>query len=372
MAGLFGWSSLPSGRVRVPVDELDEVLRTSKVGAGLREVLEALGGELRDLAAARRAEQEELEAMWARARAKPRIQSRPELAAWLDDLRRGGLLARAAASLEMPPSQVLDLAFRVIGELPARGIPLAVLSVECTGDPHALDDGKPLSGLVLRACSRIVGSEAVPADSSARRRLWAELGVHCDPLSSDVLVLGLRPEGSSLLAKHLREAASAGEPRKITLREISQSPIEKLLAERVFVCENPSVVAAAADRLGASCAPLVCTQGVPSVAVWTLLEGLARGGAQVLFHCDFDWGGIRIGNLLAARLQTASWAFSSDDYLAAVARAPELRNLAGSPVEASWDAELSGEMIKTGKAVYEEDVMEELMGQLSEAGRLVE
>ena len=31
----------------------------------------------------------------------------------------------------------------------------------------------------------------------------------------------------------------------------------------VFVCENPSVVAAAADRLGRRCRPLLCTEGSP-------------------------------------------------------------------------------------------------------------
>jgi uncharacterized protein (TIGR02679 family) len=63
----------------------------------------------------------------------------------------------------------------------------------------------------------------------------------------------------------------------------------------VRICENPVVVAAAADELGARCQPLVCVGGQPSAAGWRLLELLAAGGAEFGHHGDFDWGGVRIG-----------------------------------------------------------------------------
>lgn len=67
----------------------------------------------------------------------------------------------------------------------------------------------------------------------------------------------------------------------------------------VRICENPVVVAAAADALGPACPALVCTGGQPSAAVLVLvlvlLRSLTRAGARLSHHGDFDWGGVRIG-----------------------------------------------------------------------------
>ena len=62
------------------------------------------------------------------------------------------------------------------------------------------------------------------------------------------------------------------------------------------VCENPNLVAIAADALGTRCAPLVCTDGMPAAAQRCLLSQLATAGAQTFYHGDFDWPGLHIGN----------------------------------------------------------------------------
>lgn len=364
LAGLLGWHRVPEGRARVVLADLDRALRHSRVGTDLPAVLEVLEGPVRDRAAERRAERAAVERMWAAAREHPAVRARPELTAWLSELRGGGLLTRAANALERPLDAVLEQVLDLLGGLPAAGVPLAVLAAGATGDPHALDDGRPLAGLVLRACVHLEDLPALPATAAGRRRLWAAVGVLCDPLSSDVLVLGLIPPGDAMLARHLRQAAAAGEPRRITLRELARQPIRVAGRRTVFVCENPSLVAAAADRLGPDCAPLVCTQGVPSVAVWELLDGLARGGVRIRFHCDFDWGGIRIANLLAARAHTSPWAYDRRHYQAAVDRIQPTTPLTGKPVPSSWDPGLTGAMQHCDRAIYEEDVLDELLGWL--------
>jgi uncharacterized protein (TIGR02679 family) len=120
----------------------------------------------------------------------------------------------------------------------------------------------------------------VPTAAAGRRALLREVGVDRDPLSSDVLVLGLRPEGSARLARHLRESAEDGEPRRITLRELGGPSLGVVPGTTVFVCENPAVVAAAATSLGQQSAAIVCLEGVPSTAATQLLEALHQSGAQ--------------------------------------------------------------------------------------------
>ncbi len=53
----------------------------------------------------------------------------------------------------------------------------------------------------------------------------------------------------------------------------------------MFVCENPSIVEAAADQLGASSHPLICTYGRPDFAAVTVLRSIA---AQAHLHVRAD------------------------------------------------------------------------------------
>lgn len=62
-------------------------------------------------------------------------------------------------------------------------------------------------------------------------------------------------------------------------------------APHIHVCENPSVVIAAADQLGAEALPLVCTNGHPSAAVRRLLIALAERGATIHARADDDPSG---------------------------------------------------------------------------------
>ena len=63
-----------------------------------------------------------------------------------------------------------------------------------------------------------------------------------------------------------------------------------------YVCENPNLVAIAADALGPHCAPLVCTDGMPAASQRAVLSQMVCAGARLRYHGDFDWPGIAIGN----------------------------------------------------------------------------
>jgi uncharacterized protein (TIGR02679 family) len=105
----------------------------------------------------------------------------------------------------------------------------------------------------------------------------------------------------------------------MTIRQLLRHPTHfqpEVIGQTVYVCENPTVVAAAANRLGPRSAPLICTEGQPNTAAQVLLRQLVSAGVQLAYHGDFDWGGIHIGNFIMGRFAATPWRFSTDAYLA--------------------------------------------------------
>ena len=249
----------------------------------------------------------------------------------------------------------------MLGQLPANGVPLGRLAAWATGRAHGLDPDRPLGTLALGAARSLSG---LPDGAGAewRREVWASVGVLRDELSSTVLTLGLTGDERTATGRALAAWHEVGQPAVLTLRQLVRDP--PLSREReVFVCENPVVVATAADRIGVGCRPLVCTGGQPSAATLHLLRALTFAGAAVRYHGDFDWGGLRVGNVVFSRIPASPWRFGAADYRAA---APSGHELSGEPVVASWDGDLAGATGKTGVAVEEEHVVEDLLADLAD------
>ena len=363
LADLLGRAERAGAQVRVSIDELDTALRSSRVAAGLIEVLEELGGPLADSRAERRALEQAWDELYdelAGGSADPAWR-----ADWVDALRRG-TLRRLAGDVGEGRS-VARQALAVLDHLPAAGIQLAVLAARMTGDPHALDPGRgALPVLVLSAVAVQLGLPPdQPADARDRRELWAAVGVRCDPLSVTTLVHGLRVHGGGLLGETLRAHAAAGEPLRLTLRQLGDATLD-VPGGVLFVCENPSVLAAAADDLGAAGAPLLCVEGVPSTATHALLDAL--GEVELRVHTDFDAGGIRIANLLHRRLGAGSWRHEAEDYLTGLASVDSTTPLTGPIDDAVWDHDLSAVMRERGAALHEEQVLGDLLDDLGLPG----
>lgn len=365
LANLLGLREVPlTPRVRLSFANLDVALRDSAIGQSLVDIVTAMFGPIVDLRAEKMQALATRDATWERARV--RAGARPALSGWLEDLRAHGRVVRAATLSQRTEGAILDDTLAVVDRLPAAGVLLPVFALEVLGDAHALDAGRPLAALVLGAAAALTGAPP-PVNAVERRRLWADVGVACDALSTDVLTVGLLPVGGGMLSRHLREASAAGEPRRTTLRELSKERIAVAPDSVVFVCENPSVVAAAADQLGANTRPLVCLEGVPSTAALRLLQGLRESGAELHFHVDFDWGGVRIGNVLLERLPEAKpWRVSAADYVRSLTARRGALELAGPPIDARWDPQLRKVLSQHSLAVLEEQVLSDLLGDLAQ------
>lgn len=107
--------------------------------------------------------------------------------------------------------------------------------------------------------------------------------------------------------------ADEGEPTVLTLRQLIRRP-PSVASAVVRICENPTVLAAAADALGPACPPLICLQGQPSAAALALLRHLYGDGSTFQYHGDFDWGGLRIAGALLRSVPWRPWRYTAADY----------------------------------------------------------
>ena len=358
LAGLLGRPLRQAASMRIDIGALDAALRHGGLADSLHNALEILDGPITNRAAERAFLQDRWDGV---RRACP-----AQLAILLADATGLGLLKRLARNDPDIATQLCEAAQCVLLRLPAAGIARSRLAAEVLGDAHALDSGRPVATLVLAVLRRQRNRDE--ADDTqyeeTARAIWADAGVLINELARPALFLNLPAVGVVL---------AHGKPGYLSLRELLRAPPSWDVAERtVFVCENPNLVAIAADALGEHCAPLACTDGMPSAAQRTLLTQLAAAGARLCYHGDFDWPGVRIGNWVMRQFNAQPWRYQAQDYLAAAGEVDERRRVLGEDMcHADWAVELAAAMQACGRAIDEEARTKVLLADLM-VGRLPE
>jgi uncharacterized protein (TIGR02679 family) len=359
---LLGRTPRRAGSLTVDLGQLDQLVRHAGLARGLADAVVTLTGPVTD----RRAEAARLAREWSRAvaEAEARAADHPALRDWVIATARSGLLRRLSCGDPTEARRLLTRVLDVTDRLPAQPVTtLARLAAETLDDSHALDHGRPEGTLAVRAAAALSGV-GLCDDANGRRDTWASVGVLCDELSAPVLVLNLRADDNSLTSRNLKLHAECGEPARLTVRQLLRheprfSPA--VIGQTVFVCENPAVVAAAADQLGLGSAPLICLDGQRKTAARILLDLLRSAGVELAYHGDFDWGGLHIGNVMVRDHAAHPWRFSTADYETTHGGA----SLRGRPVAASWDAALAPTMRQAGHAVHEEQLLDDLLSDLA-------
>ncbi|MFC9351715.1 TIGR02679 domain-containing protein [Arthrobacter sp. NPDC057013] len=320
----------------------------TKAGADLTGLLTEVGGPLRDKPTERRLV----------AHAKEQMRSDVvDLLAGAGVLRPIAELAVVRRWLGADPQAVAGVVAAAWSALPTQPggshsqldtVGLAEFAGQKLLDPHALDRDHPAGRAVARLLAATfawldqseapgggveavmkkvledaLAAAAVDAAGSvlqARswRGTWTRAGISCDQVSSTVLVLNLPLNGVNPALAEV--TAVAGEPIWLTARMTvepchtamnwtSNTGLPRCQSNGtepdqlvVRVCENPSVIEAAANRLGASCPPLVCLYGRPSSAAWSVLSAVAAEGAQILLSTDRDVAGDQIATEVEARI----------------------------------------------------------------------
>ncbi|MGA2128868.1 MAG: TIGR02679 family protein, partial [Xanthobacteraceae bacterium] len=371
LASLLGRPArLVVGSMQVDVAVIDAALQRAGIAESLCSALEQLDGPIVHAATARG----KLEAAWSDVVDGCR---HPGLAELLQTAAGIGLLKRLSTRDPEAAARLRRRAEAVLERLPANGIPRAQLAADVLGDAHALDSGEATATVVLAVWRRVMAPawEVEDALPDARHRsdmpyevrderardVWARAGVLVNELARPAMFLNL-----PTLDRGNREGL--GEPGYVSLRSLVRSPPRWAVTDRsVFVCENPNLLAIAADALGPRCAPMVCTDGMPAAAQRTLLTQLARAGARLRYHGDFDWPGVRIGNHVMRQCGAQPWRFGAVEYAASVQSAAcPGHPLAGQAVIASWDEVLAPAMQTHQLAIAEEAVAASLLRDLED------
>jgi uncharacterized protein (TIGR02679 family) len=361
LASLLGRPARFSGSMRVDVRVLDDALQRAGIAGSLREALEQIDGPIIHTDTARRS----TEALWSQVVSRC---SHPGLCELLHRSAGLALLKRLSARDTDTAARLCSGAEAVLRALPANGMTRAELAANSLGDAHALDNGRATATLVLTVWRDIIAplaevDETVPGPQEEdgiqpepvderNRDIWARAGVLVNELARPALLLNLPARADA------RFTEASGEPDYASLRFLLRSsPSWNVGGQDVFVCENPNLIAIAANRLGRRCAPMICTDGMPAAAQRALLSQVVRAGARLRYHGDFDWPGLRIANHVIREYAARPWQFGASDYAAAVQMAPRPgRSLEGSPVVPSWDEELGTLMQAHQLSIAEESV----------------
>jgi uncharacterized protein (TIGR02679 family) len=348
LTGLLGRRRSNQQSLRLSHEQLDGALRSAELANDLCAALECLDGPIVDTRAARERRQRAWEGLFTES-------ASVALAETLTESRAQGLLKRLAGQDIDTARRLIAHTEAVLARLPAHGIARARLAADTLGDAHALDPSRPVATLIRRVLD---GSR----QHERMRDLWAEQGVLVNELAKPVVVLNLQANGDGVADQLIAAARTAGEPLHLSLRLLARNTPNWLSSQTIHICENPEVLAAAADALGARCAPLICIDGQLSAAPRTLLDQLAAAGCGFYYHGDYDWPGITIANGIIARYGASPWRYSARHY------APDHGpRLAGEPVEAVWDAALAPRMGAAGIAVHEESQLDGLIDDLARA-----
>ncbi|MFG1663794.1 TIGR02679 family protein [Streptomyces sp. Y7] len=378
LGGLLG-TRLEPGLRRIQLGALDAALRASAAQCGLVSVVSELTGQpLQDRVSAKEAQQTAWTAMWQELDADLTCTGLAHagwIADWLGELRSTGILTRAGIEAA---TSALGSAIRTISALTNTPLhsrsgteaeavkqwELSELAAHTTGDAHGLDEGRLTGILVLKA---IAAACTLPWPDSAagRRLLWERVGVRTDSVSGTIMVWRLAPPGGHPWAQMMRTRRDLALVTHLTLQELRTAPDTALTVPgtTVHFCENPQVLQAAA-RYGAP-GILVCGSGNPSAAGWELLRRLIAGGADVIYHGDFDWPGIVIADRVI-RAGARPWRMHAADYLNALTELPAERLLAldGPPAPTPWDPQLADVMTQNDFAVHEEAQLHHLLADL--------
>ncbi|GAA2777315.1 TIGR02679 family protein [Saccharopolyspora taberi] len=350
---------------RIKLTTLDERVRATRFRLSLEEVLEILHGRpvirRTSESAERNARRERLTETVRAALAEQSV-SGGWTDAWIRWIHQYGRIAdedlpgiarRAASVLARLALEAEPEVWHSRADLAAR-----------VGGAHQLDNGMPLSRVVLRAAALARGV-AAPGNERERRELWERCGVVLDGVSATALTWALPLVGDDPWSRSVRQRTELGLPAHLMHLDLAAAP-ERLVepGTTIAVCENPRILEATAQEEIRH--PLVCVSGNPTTVTLALLGRLASNGARLRYHGDFDWPGLRIAG--AAMKHAEPWRMSAADYRQALDEAArdriDLPSLVGEPVPTPWDPALAELMANTGRAVEEEAVLPTLLADL--------
>lgn len=304
---------------------------------------------------------------------------------WLHHIEAGGPGTRAiqmaySADTDQLKSY-LDHVLTALAQLPSAGSiyrRLPMWAAEITGNPHSFDPDTPQGKYLLAALQFArFHSEQTEIHSKLTGEQVSELldsfGIVRDDLLNSVTCAGLLARRQGQPIPLWQEAYKANSVLNVPVRELARAD-QVLLPENhsvVFVVENSGVFSDLADTYSSKLPPMVCTHGQFRLATYMLLDRLIAAGAEIWYSGDCDPEGLLMAQRLMMRYpnRVKPWRFSPGEYYACISNevisSRRLKQL--DLIQAEELMETAGEIKKTARAGYQENLVNYLAEDIREA-----
>ncbi len=370
LGGFLGKNFLGQTKVRIPLTEMDQVLKNSPLEMGLLPFLEIYFNEK---LITRREELETWQHRWSVFFATlQKVSKSPMTRAWLTSLsaETGSGYRTLLALYQQNPKTALEemavclKALDFLASHPGYNMRTPVFAATLTGDPHALDMENSLGRLFYYGLIHYLAKPETNYTAEGKRALFREAGLLDDDISSSVTIAGLRVYPEDPRSIIFTGANTSGCPLILPLRFL-ETPTQWQPGQAVYMVENPAVFSTILDSYAkVSLPPIICGSGQPSVAALTLLDQLVEAGCVIHYSGDFDLKGLEIAIRLAQRYQQnfRPWCYDREIYLGVSLgkemTPPQRNNL--SRLDIPWDKRLVDSMLERKLFIYQESFLEEL------------
>ena len=248
-------------------------------------------------------------------------------------------------------------------------IPVAVLSAKITGNPHYFDRGTPAGTLLIHSLC-FSQSREYPASAYEWKELLTAAGILPDDVASMVITYGVHLRKNGDLHPGPEAFYHLQEP--LTLTSMNLMGCELALGEngRAFIVENEMVFRYLYEKVRRQNITLLCTSGQMRTAALELIRLLVQGKTEIYYSGDIDPEGLGIADRIWQRYpeNIRIWRMSPDDYKRGLSE-EMLESRSMSQLDTIQNPGLAQTALclkETKKAAYQENLLRELLGDLSE------
>lgn len=297
----------------------------------------------------------------------------PYLAFWIDYLweqkREERWILQLAEQEATYFEYLLEKLNRAFSSLPKKVERLPIFAQRITGDPHAFDLQQDLGKMFIHLLSvhraRLEGESMIKIAESTEEinDLLQSFLIYRDDLLNFVTCANLVAETVNGVHPVWEAAAKTQTVQIVPLREIvSFVSVYPVKGKTVWMVENSGVCATLLDYEPS--APMICTNGQFTLATLMLLDLLAENDYELYYASDFDPEGLGMAQRLLHRYPNSIrlWRMDKIGYQqskpAKELSQERLEKLKGITDERL--AEVVAEMMRIGKAGYQEALVESM------------
>lgn len=245
--------------------------------------------------------------------------------------------------------------------------PLAVFAAEISGNPHYFDRGTVAGQLLVHALCCWKKAE-LPENAHQWRELLQDAGIVPDNVSSMLHAYGLRMKRKDGWHPAYEAFCTLKEPYVITMENLRGITGVQVVGNRVYVVENEMVFSYLLNHVKDGSLTLLCTSGQLRAAALELIRMILDSGVRIYYSGDIDPDGVGIADRLWQKFGDGIqiWRMTPEDYQNSLSGESigdigltKLGNIKNPLLR-----ETAKYMKANGMAAYQENILEDLLGDL--------